>query len=654
MGCGTSRAHARESATLDAFLWSLDGAPPPPTAILPYYNLKVLGERNAFGPFLKFISYNPETGEYRISVLVVLHAQAEDKALTEGGNGQAAPTLKYTLADTRTESSHVPVQQGPGVGAQASDPDGEAGPGGQASRPQPTSGGIPPGTECCVTGELLDSCRDFRFWRWDLATTCLDRERELQYQVNLLPGRTFSLCVPPHGDRWRVAFYSCNELHDPADAKRTRGIQPLWRDLQQRHAEAPFHALIGAGDQLYNDAVFQGPLLRGWDTAQNDRDTEAKAALPFTDALKCEVEEFYFSHYAHHFSQPVYEAMLASIPSLNVWDDHDIVDGWGSYPEVVQGAAIMQGVFAAAQKFYLLFQHHATLDRLSDDGYWCDSTTAQAYLGGSTSLIMADGRTHRSQLQIMRPDFYQRLEAHLRSLPDSVRHVVLMLGVPACYPKLPVQDTLQKLDDVTTNNDSLLATVMQKTGLANTVTKRFGMVFILDDIIDQWSSHQHASERDRLMLLLMRLAEERDLRISLLSGDVHCGGYGMFHSSSVERGDVEDMRLPEAEELARDPKFIPQIISSAIANVPPPTSLLKVLCMTARNPRPFLEDCVERMVPLFGPEHDTNSLLLGRRNWCELTLGAADNGIDFWIRAEKELGSEEVNVFHIHVPPLVG
>jgi PhoD related phosphatase len=34
---------------------------------------------------------------------------------------------------------------------------------------------------------------------------------------------------------------------------------------------------------------------------------------------------------------------LASIPSVNMWDDHDIIDGYGSYPNDMQNTDLFQG-----------------------------------------------------------------------------------------------------------------------------------------------------------------------------------------------------------------------------------------------------------------------------------------------------------------------
>ena len=46
------------------------------------------------------------------------------------------------------------------------------------------------------------------------------------------------------------------------------------------------------------------------------------------------------------------------------WDDHDIFDGWGSYPDGLQNCPVFQGCYQAAKRFYLLFQQHTTEARV--------------------------------------------------------------------------------------------------------------------------------------------------------------------------------------------------------------------------------------------------------------------------------------------------
>ncbi len=42
------------------------------------------------------------------------------------------------------------------------------------------------------------------------------------------------------------------------------GVPHLWKDVLNRHAAGPIHALVGGGDQIYNDAVWKTPPLLAW------------------------------------------------------------------------------------------------------------------------------------------------------------------------------------------------------------------------------------------------------------------------------------------------------------------------------------------------------------------------------------------------------
>ena len=46
------------------------------------------------------------------------------------------------------------------------------------------------------------------------------------------------------------------------------------------------------------------------------------------------------------------------IPQLNIWDDHDIIDGFGSYVNEFMKCDVFRGIGSTARKYYMLFQHH--------------------------------------------------------------------------------------------------------------------------------------------------------------------------------------------------------------------------------------------------------------------------------------------------------
>jgi hypothetical protein len=98
--------------------------------------------------------------------------------------------------------------------------------------------------------------------------------------------------------------------------------------------------------------------------------------------------------------------------------------------------------------------------------------------------------------------------------------------------------------------------------------------------------------------------------ITSCSGDVHLAAIGQFFSSSK-------LGIPKD----RDHRYMPNVISSAIVNTPPPDMMADIL--NKRNKIHHLDDFTdEDMIPLF--THDINGIkrnnkcLLPRRNWCSI------------------------------------
>jgi hypothetical protein len=97
-----------------------------------------------------------------------------------------------------------------------------------------------------------------------------------------------------------------------------------------------------------------------------------------------------------------------------------------------------------------------------------------------------------------------------------------------------------------------------------------------------------------------------------LRGDVHLGAIGQFYSNPK-------LGIPKD----RDFRYMPNVISSAITNAPPPDAMADIL--NRRNKVHHLDaDTDEDMIPIF--THDVNGKprnnkrLLNRRNWCSIRL----------------------------------
>lgn len=129
----------------------------------------------------------------------------------------------------------------------------------------------------------------------------------------------------PLGEEDLVALTSC---HRP-DAQLPLGgsyesAEAPWRDLRALvDAGEPLRLLLLGGDQLYNDAL-ERELLSVLDSDED---------LP---SLRSALIE----SYRRQWGGLEYRRALARIPSLAIWDDHDITDGWGSRPEQFEGEQI--------------------------------------------------------------------------------------------------------------------------------------------------------------------------------------------------------------------------------------------------------------------------------------------------------------------------
>ena len=94
------------------------------------------------------------------------------------------------------------------------------------------------------------------------------------------------------------------------------------------------------------------------------------------------------------FSQGLFGVANSQIPMVNIWDDHDIIDGFGSYPSHFNGCPVFSGLGRIAQKHYLLFQHHTRVyENESHEPSWIIGTSPGPYITErSRSVFMFMGR----------------------------------------------------------------------------------------------------------------------------------------------------------------------------------------------------------------------------------------------------------------------
>ncbi len=97
----------------------------------------------------------------------------------------------------------------------------------------------------------------------------------------------------------------------------------MWGKLLELLKSNPsIRLLLLAGDQVYCDDL------------ESKHDTTFKSTSPESiENTKAELRKLFIEQYLQYWGDPTYRKVLARIPSLAIWDDHDITDGWGGRPE---------------------------------------------------------------------------------------------------------------------------------------------------------------------------------------------------------------------------------------------------------------------------------------------------------------------------------
>ncbi|KAK0842513.1 hypothetical protein LTR03_009262 [Friedmanniomyces endolithicus] len=478
-----------------------------------------------------------------------------------------------------------------------------------------------------VPAARLHTERGHTFWRFNLAIELGGREHRVAYRIN--GGPAIGFWVPARGETMNIMFHSCNGFSLAVDPHLFSGPDPLWRDVLNRHQARPFHVMLGGGDQIYNDAAMRdATLFAAWLRIKNP---EAKQGAPFTLEMQEELETFFLDRYAMWFSQGLFGMANGQIPMVNVWDDHDIIDGFGSYPHHFMRSPVFAGLGAVAYKYYMLFQHQTVpAETTREERSWLMGASPGPYiaarsrslfmfLGSNVAFLGLDCRMERMRDEILSQETYDIVFDRCRAeiVRGETKHLIVLLGVPIAYPRLNF------LENILTSRVMDPIKAVGRMGLLGGFVNKFdGGVEILDDLDDHWTAKHHKAERNWFVQELQALAAEKSVRVTILGGDVHLGAVGQFYTPQklVEGG------------KDRDHRYMPNVISSAIVNTPPPVMMADVL--NRRNKVHHLDgETDEGMIPMFESDVDGgkrhNKCLLPRRNYCtirEFTPGGTPPG----------------------------
>lgn len=337
------------------------------------------------------------------------------------------------------------------------------------------------------------------------ATAGGDTLADLPSADALLDGapRSFRTLPLPSERRLRVALVSCNDLRSQRDADATR----LWRTLKEEIDAGRVDLVLHAGDQVYADDVADG-----WAGDAGDLGS-------------------YRQHYVNTWSIPDVAAVLERVPSMMMWDDHEIFDGYGSNDDDQQPAA--QQRFRAASQAFREFQGGLVTRPLgsADHAWW--------FRHGDVGIIALDGRSRRDwgRDTILGVDQRDALKRQLDTwVGAKLAHVLVVVGTPPVYVPSLVAELAERLFH----------------GEA------------LDDLRDGWRATHNEDEGTLLVHRLAYFSAISGTRVSLLAGDIHVGTLGVIEAPGFGAPTPRDVTL-----------F--QITSSGITRSAPSGTELRIL-----------------------------------------------------------------------------
>jgi hypothetical protein len=398
--------------------------------------------------------------------------------------------------------------------------------------------------------------------------------------------------VPGATEPARVAYASCNGFSSAALLRDTSEPYALWQKMADAHLEKPFALLLMGGDQLYADSVWSakpGTAIEAWTQKNYDDQNKAVASAKMIK----EFTDFYDGLYPNGWKNPTMALMLATIPSVMMWDDHDIFDGWGSYPDERQNCDVYQQLFVQAERTFKLFQLRGAKSNRSRL-----NAAAKHYSLGfkfrDFHILALDNRAERTYTQIMSEQNWSDAKAWLNSLAgEPVKNLLVMVGVPAIYRSFA---TVEAVYDTTPWHEELE-----------------------DDIHDHWSAKPHHDERIRLVMVLLNFLENRKATDKtkgvLLSGDVHVGALGQVWNERRQVG-------------------LTQVISTGIVHPPPSAMAWVGITATTSDTPEGIDDgdtVPEMLTPAGGPRY------LRTRNFATLNVGTDNKIWVNWICEDKKL-----------------
>lgn len=301
----------------------------------------------------------------------------------------------------------------------------------------------------------------------------------------------------PHAlDPVAFGLISC---HMPYDARNLVNME-MFDSLEREMADADARFLIAAGDQVYVDGNEHIDIWRWLRSIKSEGPT-------LNDMIS-----WYRDIYRGYWGPLPVRKVFRRFPTYRIWDDHEIMDGWGSHTDAelsdrldtiwewentTKNLGLAKQMFQAAQHVYREYQH--SYNPPTPVGQWDYSFEA-----GELGFYVLDMRGHRN---FGAPDGERVLgKAQLERFTSwlsqtEAKAIMIVSPVPIVHARSFIVNTFD-----------------------------LPLLGIADDLRDEWEHDSNWTERDRLLDAVFRQSNASKRKVVFLSGDVHISAsFKLFH-----------------------------------------------------------------------------------------------------------------------------
>jgi alkaline phosphatase D len=295
-------------------------------------------------------------------------------------------------------------------------------------------------------------------------------------------------------------LYSC---HDPY--KNNSGDY-IWKHFYDVLEEKGADFLIGGGDQVYIDMT-KTDIWKWLKKIKNDLLNKCS-----TSEVKEAMLSWYQDVYRGYWGFPNVKKVHRSFPNYMIWDDHEIMDGWGSrdrdelsdeldtwheWENKKKNLALADKMFVAAKEVYTQYQHsHNPTTKAGVFDYSINQKHAEFFVMDMRGqrefdldrLAKRDGKGAKDR--ILGKDQLERFKSWLTGISADTKVIYIVSPVPVVH-----------WSDFAVNS--------------------FDVLSAKDDFRDEWDHETNHDERDKILELLAKHSEEKKTPVIFLSGDVH-------------------------------------------------------------------------------------------------------------------------------------